>query len=688
MAAKEGTVTVHATVNMSDVKKELDTFFNTTVSEVKTRIDTSELLDKLKEIKNGDFMPKMDFEKVKAALGEIGPGIKQMGTDISQWSMNHMISGLQSATAWVKGLGEEMQKLPEEPIAAANAAAAPVTVPVTLDGAASAAKLESDVSPILGKIGIGVAAVGTGISKWTSFAFSNQLNQAKKSVLDIGAAMGTDLAPVVSGVTEGFRKFSDALVSAAATDGIAGMLEVLPEALNGFLEKLPEFVPQLTEGVTALIGGVAAVLPTILPEILNTAMELLISLVAELPQLMDVALQLITGLADGIITSLPELIKQLPLLIEGIVTFFAESATMLIEVGTTLLTSLVGALPDIISNIVAVLPQIINGIVSALLEQLPLIVQAGIDLLVSLIQNLPEIITTLVAAIPQIVLALVEGIVGNIDKIIMAGVELFVALIQNLPTIIVEIVKAVPQIIGGLVSAFVGMASKMNEIGMNLIKGIFDGISGSAQWLWSKLKEWCGNILSNIKGFFGIHSPSTVMSDMVGKNLALGMAEGITENSDAVEGAVGDVLDGAIAAADSRDMAVSMNGAVIPATTEAEEPGMLSRIQTMFEEAGRTLPQGFFTIGDVSAGQFGAAFLARLEGIFEEARAKVAAFQQSMTLSITASAEQAVAKANQIVNNNGATFHNSYTIMTASASPKATADAIKNQMTMQRMLFA
>ena len=37
---------------------------------------------------------------------------------------------------------------------------------------------------------------------------------------------------------------------------------------------------------------------------------------------------------------------------------------------------------------------------------------------------------------------------------------------------------------------------------------------------------------------------------------------------------------------------------------------------------------------------------------------------------------------------NGNTFNNHYTITATNNSPKATADAIKNQMTMQRMLFA
>lgn len=41
-----------------------------------------------------------------------------------------------------------------------------------------------------------------------------------------------------------------------------------------------------------------------------------------------------------------------------------------------------------------------------------------------------------------------------------------------------------------------------------------------------KIKEWCGNILNGIKGFFGIHSPSTIFRDEVGKFMAQGIGLG------------------------------------------------------------------------------------------------------------------------------------------------------------------
>lgn len=75
---------------------------------------------------------------------------------------------------------------------------------------------------------------------------------------------------------------------------------------------------------------------------------------------------------------------------------------------------------------------------------------------------------------------------------------------------------------------------KMIEVGKNIVTGLWEGIAGSMKWLVGKIKEWCGNILDNIKDFFGIHSPSQYTKEF-GKYLVQGLAEGITEDMSAEE---------------------------------------------------------------------------------------------------------------------------------------------------------
>lgn len=76
-------------------------------------------------------------------------------------------------------------------------------------------------------------------------------------------------------------------------------------------------------------------------------------------------------------------------------------------------------------------------------------------------------------------------------------------------------------------SVFSTAMSSFGKIGKNMIEGLWNGIKNAKNWLLGKVKEWCGSILNGIKSFFGIHSPSTVMRDEVGKQIPAGMAIGI-----------------------------------------------------------------------------------------------------------------------------------------------------------------
>ena len=300
--------------------------------------------------------------------------------------------------------------------------------------------------------------------------------------------IGTGLTGALEGAEGAAQQFSE---------GLLGLVTFIVEQLGTMLPTFLEFALQM---IGTLATGIAQALPTLVPTIVSIITQLVQTLIDNIPMLIDAALQLITGLAQGIINAIPVL--------------------------------------------VAALPQLITSLVNGLLAAIPQIVQAGIDLLVALIQALPQIITTIVQAIPQIISGIVNALIQNIPQIIQAGVQLFVSLIQNLPTIIVEIVKAVPQIVSGIVQAFANLGGEMVNAGANLLHGLWEGISSAASWLWDKVTGWASGLIDGIKGFFGIHSPSTVFAE-IGTNMGEGVGVGFGESMDGV----------------SADMTAAMGGA-------------------------------------------------------------------------------------------------------------------------------
>jgi phage-related protein len=108
------------------------------------------------------------------------------------------------------------------------------------------------------------------------------------------------------------------------------------------------------------------------------------------------------------------------------------------------------------------------------------------------------------------------------------GIKFQIALAKALIKAIPELVKAIPEIIGSLVTGFGNMAGNMLDVGKNLVSGIWDGILRAKDWLLEKIKGFGGDVMTGIKDFFGIKSPSSLMRDQVGKNLALGLGEGFS----------------------------------------------------------------------------------------------------------------------------------------------------------------
>lgn len=362
------------------------------------------------------------------------------------------------------------------------------------------------------------------------------------------------IVALITGITENIEPLVETASSiimtllnaiiAALPQLTEGALQLVMTLVNGILANLPAIAETAIQMIATLATGIADSLPTLVPTIVQTVVSIVETLIANLPLILDAALQLIMGLAQGLLDAIPVLIEALPEIITSIITFLLDSIPQIIDAGIQLLTSLVDALPEIIAAIVEAIPEIIDGIINAVLNAIPQIIEAGIKLLVSLIQALPQIIVTVVQAIPQIISGIVDALLGNIDKIIMAGVDLFVALIENLPTIIVEIVKAVPKIIEGIVKAFGSLMGKIVEIGGNIVKGLWDGITGLASWLWDKVSGWISGIWDGICNFFGIHSPSKEMA-WVGEMLVKGLAGSIDSNGDeavkAAEGMASDI---------------------------------------------------------------------------------------------------------------------------------------------------
>lgn len=135
----------------------------------------------------------------------------------------------------------------------------------------------------------------------------------------------------------------------------------------------------------------------------------------------------------------------------------------------------------------------------------------------------------------------VSDIVENIGEMLPKTLEVGK---QVLPLLGSALIEATPMLIstlwdiGGETVDAMGDALKENwpeikEAGLDLLRGLWSGIQDGGAWLWDKLSGWASGIVSDIKGFFGIQSPSKVFAG-IGGYLAEGLGVGFEKEMDAV----------------------------------------------------------------------------------------------------------------------------------------------------------
>lgn len=104
---------------------------------------------------------------------------------------------------------------------------------------------------------------------------------------------------------------------------------------------------------------------------------------------------------------------------------------------------------------------------------------------------------------------------------------------------------------------FDSLDEKFASIGKNLAQGLWNGITGTAKAIGDGLKQMGTDIVNGFRSLFGIHSPSTVTTEL-GTYMGQGFVNGIANTGSAIAQTMSDVARSALAAAQmSADMILS-----------------------------------------------------------------------------------------------------------------------------------
>ena len=308
---------------------------------------------------------------------------------------------------------------------------------------------------------------------------------------------------------------------------IDAAIQIVTMLGDGILTSLPIIAGAAVEIIASLASGIGDMLPELIPTAVSTVILIAESIIGNLPLLLDAGMKLIGGLADGIIGAIPVLVGQLPELVTQILDFLAEGLPTFMEQGASLLLSIADGLIGAIPMLVEQLPELISSIVGFVTENLPTILEQGVEILTTLASGLIGALPQLISQLPQIITGIVGGLSEHLPEILSTGVTLLLELASGIISAIPQLVSQLPAVGAAIVGAFGEIPGLVIDVGKNIVEGLWSGISSMASWVGDKVKDFAGGIVDGIKGFLGIHSPSTVFAD-IGENSGLGVGVGFT----------------------------------------------------------------------------------------------------------------------------------------------------------------
>jgi len=439
---------------------------------------------------------------------------------------------------------------------------------------------------IQGELGLtGVAADEAA----STFSGSFGAMQAAAKNLMGNLALGEDIQPALQTLMDSVRTFIVGNLFPMVGQVLSGLPTVVSGALQLVMQSLRDlgqYMPDIVNMALGLVTGLAESIVEFAPYILEAGFQLIMALgnallttdwvgtvttmINNMASSLDIAAIEIFGSDTGIVDAV----------IDGVMVGLPSLLSSGVEIAMNVFNGLVEALPSVIDGA----GLIISNILSTISENLPSVLESGS----TIIEKIGEGMTNLAAHLPEILSSLGKAALQMFKSIDWAGlgravINFIGTAIRTAGTVIGSILRGLGQtalnlfrsidwgglgrnVINFIVNGLRGIGSTIGNalrslgqsamslfrsidwagVGRSVINGVVNGIRNAGHAIAQTLLGFARSALNSVKSFFGIHSPSTVFRDEIGKMIPLGMAAGIEAEAGSVTAAMDDIAQSAL----------------------------------------------------------------------------------------------------------------------------------------------
>lgn len=297
--------------------------------------------------------------------------------------------------------------------------------------------------------------------------------------------------------SDGFRKFWSKQWEniKASFQSVADILvpfftKTLPEAFNGLVETFQGVGDSIVEFFVGIGETIASFFTETIPEAFNSFIET------------------VSGFVDSVVSFFSELPYNIGYAIGYIIALIVDLGMKFVEFVTVDVPNFVTGFISWISQLPGQFWTYITDIIGKVAEFALNLISKGYEAGSNFVSS---------------VISFVTGLPGQIWSVLSNAIGKVAEFVVKMGSKGIEAAKSLWD---GIVNTLSGLPGKMADVGKNIVEGIWNGIKNAKDWLLSKIGDFANGVVDGIKGFFGIHSPSKVMRDAIGKFLPPGIAVG------------------------------------------------------------------------------------------------------------------------------------------------------------------
>lgn len=300
-------------------------------------------------------------------------------------------------------------------------------------------------------------------------------------------------------------------------DEIVAFLQSLPEKIGEFINSVVTWFEQLPQKAGEAVNAVRTWFEQLPGQIYNFLTQI-ISNIAEWGANM---LQTASQGASNVITTVVNFFNQLPYEIGHALGYVIGK---MIEFGLNAINWVTTEVPKIIDNIVTFFSELPGKVWTWLCNTITNIVNWGIDMYQKASQYASNAIDAVVNFFTTLPGKVWTWLGNTVNKVASWG--------ANLRS---KGAEAAGKLVGAVISGVSNLPSRMLEVGKNIVHGVWNGICNAAGWFRRQVKSFFSGIVDGVKDALGIHSPSRVFADEVGKWIPPGIGEGVSDQMPKLE---------------------------------------------------------------------------------------------------------------------------------------------------------